>query len=384
MDACRVLIDVLIVGGGPAGAACAWQLRRPGQHVDADVAILDKATFPRNKVCGGWITLPVLDELQIDPSEYARGRVLQPITGFRTGVIGARETETDYGRPISYGIRRCEFDDYLLHRSNARLIQGTALSSLERMGDEWLVNGEIRARLIVGAGGHFCPVARFLGTKSTGESVVAAQEAEFEMSSGQQAKCSIRPEIPELYFCSDLKGYGWCFRKGNFINIGLGRMDRHSLGAHISAFLDFLRRSGKITFDLPSKLFGHAYLLYGRTTRKIVDDGILLIGDAAGMAYAQSGEGIRPAIESGLLAARAIVAARGHYSRANLDRYRELLAARFGSLREDWPTRIGRRLPPALIASLGRALLATKWFSRHIVLDSWFLRSREPAFHLSH
>jgi len=37
-----------------------------------------------------------------------------------------------------------------------------------------------------------------------------------------------------------------------------------------------------------------------------------------------------------------------------------------------------------LIASLGRALLATKWFSRHIVLDSWFLRSREPAFHLSH
>ena len=208
MDAC----SVLIVGGGPAGAACAWQLQRSG--VDLDVAILDKATFPRNKVCGGWITLPVFDELGIEATEYARSNVLQPITGFRTSVIGDRETETDYRKPISYGIRRSEFDDYLLKRSNARLIEGTALSSIERIGDEWLVNGQIKTQLIVGAGGHFCPVARFMGSKSNVENAVAAQETEFEMSSEQQERCSIRPEIPELYFCSDLRGYGWCFRKG--------------------------------------------------------------------------------------------------------------------------------------------------------------------------
>ncbi len=146
-----------------AGTSCAWQLRRAG----VDVAILDKSTFPRNKVCGGWITLPVFDELEIDATEYARTNVLQPITGFRTSMIGDRETETDYGKPISYGIRRSEFDDYLLKRSNARLIEGTALSSVERNGDEWLVNGQIKTQLIVGAGGHFCPVARFMGSKST-------------------------------------------------------------------------------------------------------------------------------------------------------------------------------------------------------------------------
>jgi len=378
MDAC----SVLIVGAGPAGSACAWQVRRSGLDVDDDVAILDRATFPRNKICGGWITLPVFNELQIDAAEYARGRTFQPITGFRMSVIGARESETDYGRAVSYGIRRCEFDDYLLRRSGARLIQGTPLSSLERVGDEWRVNGNIKARLIVGAGGHFCPIARYLGTKSGEETVVAAQETEFEMDSAQQNHCSIRAEIPELYFCSDMKGYGWCFRKGNYINIGLGRFDRHSLSAHISAFLDFLQRAGKITFDLPSKLFGHAYLLYGRTVRKIVDDGVVLIGDAAGMAYAQSGEGIRPAIESGLIAAKVIAEARGAYTRENLDRYRQLLANRFGSGQGDWSTRIGSRLPAAAISSLGRALLATKWFSRRVVLDNWFLRLHEPAFNL--
>ncbi len=131
-------------------------------------------------------------------------------------------------------------------------------------------------------------------------------------------------------------------------------------------------------------MFGHAYLLYCKSRRKIVDDGILLIGDAAGMAYAQSGEGIRPAIESGLLAAKAIAEARGIYRREDT---RTLSCrhspSRFGTLQDDWSTRIGRRLPLPLVSSLGRALLATKWFSRRVVLDNWFLRSGEPAFELS-
>ena len=71
--------DVLIVGGGPAGASCAWALQRAG----LDVAVLDQAQFPRDKVCAGWITPPVLTALEIDPQDYGRDRVLQPIKGFR-------------------------------------------------------------------------------------------------------------------------------------------------------------------------------------------------------------------------------------------------------------------------------------------------------------
>ena len=148
---------------------------------------------------------------------------------------------------------------------------------------------------------------------------VVAQEAEFEMDAEQRAGCRVQPERPELYFCRDMKGYGWCFRKQNFLNVGLGRLDQHRLGEHVSGFVQFLKSSRPATFDIPAGMLGHAYLLYGGSTRKIVDDGLLLMGDAAGLAYEQSGEGIRPAIESGLLAANTISAAQGNYGRQALE-----------------------------------------------------------------
>ncbi len=370
--------DVLIVGAGPAGSSCAWQLR----HSGLDIAILDKQTFPRDKVCGGWITPAVVDELEIKPGEYSKGLVLQPITGFRTSLMGDSETETDYGRPISYGIRRCEFDDYLLKRSGARLLLGVGLTGLERSGDRWVVNGQIKTPLVVGAGGHFCPVARFMGAKIGREVIVAAQEAEFEMDARQRTGCSIRGEIPELYFCPDMRGYGWCVRKQNILNVGLGRLDSQGLSKHVAKFLDFLEASKKLSFDLPARLLGHAYLLYGKTNREVVSEGLMLIGDAAGLACSQSGEGIRPAIESGLLAAKVIVAACGNYHRERLESYCTVIASRFGKSQKDWAMNIGRRLSPRLVGSLARPLLATRWFSRRVVLERWFLHLQEPALNL--
>src|SRR5215471_11052823 len=120
--------DVLIVGGGPAGSSCAWALRGTG----LDVIVIDKSQFPRDKICGGWITPQVVEELQIDLRDYARSRVLQPITAFRVSAMGARGVEVSYDRPISYGIRRCEFDDFLLRRSGARVWDGITIGSMER------------------------------------------------------------------------------------------------------------------------------------------------------------------------------------------------------------------------------------------------------------
>ena len=85
----------------------------------------------------------------------------------------------------------------------------------------------------MGAGGHFCPVARELGARRTEESVVAAQEIEFALDAAQRAACGVRPEVPELFFCADLKGYGWCFRKGDVLNVGLGRLDSGRLSRHV-------------------------------------------------------------------------------------------------------------------------------------------------------
>jgi geranylgeranyl reductase family protein len=371
MDSC----DLLIVGGGPAGSACAWKAVRGG----LDTIILDKSPFPRHKVCGGWITPAVLEELEIDPREYGRGRTLQAITGFRTSCIDSREVEITYGRTISYGIRRCEFDDYLLRRSGARLRLGASLTSLERSGNEWIANGEIRARMVMGAGGHFCPVARFLGADARKEIAVVAQEAEFEMDTRERDACAIREEIPELYFCRDMRGYGWCFRKGDYLNVGLGRLDAHGLPRHVAHFVQFLKTKKKIGFDLPSPMLGHAYLLLRDMRHKIIADGVLLTGDAAGVAYSQSGEGIRPAIESGLMAADTVIEAQGNYGAARLVTYQAQLESRFGNPRSDWATEAGRRMPIGLLSAISRQLLASGWFSRRVVLDRWFLHVDQPA-----
>ena len=133
--------DVLIIGGGPAGSSCAWKLRQSG----LDVVILDKAQFPRHKVCAGWITPPVLEELEVDTADYGQQLVIQPITRFLTGMIGGREVETTYDKTVSYGIRRFEFDNYLLRRSGARLRLGEAFRTIRNEGSDWVVNEALRA-----------------------------------------------------------------------------------------------------------------------------------------------------------------------------------------------------------------------------------------------
>lgn len=367
--------DVLIVGAGPAGSACAWKLRNSG----LTTMILDKNIFPRDKVCGGWITPPVLQELEINPREYACGRVLQPFHGFRISRMDGREVETDYGKPISFGIRRCEFDDFLLKRSGAHIQEGMPLSRLERSGEDWIANGQFRAGLVVGAGGHFCPVARYRGVNARKEVSVAAQEIEFEMTENQQKHCTVRAEFPELYFCADMKGYGWCIRKKNFLNVGLGRLDSHALPKHVANFVEFLNKKDKVTFDLPLAMAGHSYLLYAHSSRNLAGDGVLLIGDAAGLAYLQSGEGIRPAIESGLLAAQAILTGGGNTDPKLFEMYRSLLAQRFGKSQREWAFHVGRHLPTWLVSFLSRFLVASRWFSRHIILERWFLHADEPG-----
>nr|WP_296751253.1 NAD(P)/FAD-dependent oxidoreductase [Thioalkalivibrio sp.] len=369
-------VDVLVIGGGPAGSTCAWQLRRSG----LDVAVLDKRAFPRDKVCAGWITPAVVEALEMDLDDYGRERTLQPLTGFRIGMMGRPEAEVRYDEPVSYGIRRCEFDHYLLMRSGARLFLGEACDDMRRDADgNWVVNGHIRAPLVIGAGGHFCPVARLLGARpGSAEAAVLAKETEFEMTPEQGRDCGIRADVPELFFCEDLKGYGWVFRKGNWLNIGLGRQDSHRLGHHLDVFLDMLTRTGRIPSPVPGGFQGHAYLLYGDTPRRIVDDGVLLVGDAAGLAYVQSGEGIRPAIESALLAASVVAQCRAGFDSDQLQPYADRLVQRFGPRDRRVAAAVTTGLPARVKRSLAARLLASQWFVRHWVLNRWFFHRDQP------
>jgi geranylgeranyl reductase family protein len=370
--------DVLIVGGGPAGSACAWKLRQSG----LDVVVVDKATFPRDKVCAGWITPQVVGELGIDPDEYREGRTLQPIRGFRVGLIGGDEAvETSYDQAVSFGIRRCEFDHYLLQRSGARLLLGVPISSLRRDGRRWVLNETVSASMLVGAGGHFCPVARMLNGTPDHAPLVVAQEAEFGLDSREVDAFRIAAEQPELYFCRDLTGYGWCFRKGDYLNVGFGRLDRRALPKATAEFVNWLKASGKIPATASWQWHGHAYLLSGSMRRHAIDDSVMLAGDAAGLAYPQSGEGIRPAIESGLMAASTIVEADGSYTRDRLEPYEKSLQKRYSV--HVLARLLSRAVPANAAAALAHRLLANPWFVRHVVLDRWFLHVEEPQLTLA-
>jgi geranylgeranyl reductase family protein len=372
--------DVLVVGGGPAGSSCARRLSQAG----LDVLVLDRARFPRDKVCAGWVTPATLHALDFDADHYREGRTFQPITGFRTSVMGKGEVLTRYREPVSFGIRRCEFDDYLLRRSGARVETGVPLTDMRREpdGEGWMVNGSVHASVVVGAGGHFCPVARLLGAAVGTEPVVAAQEIEVPLDDREAPACPVRPEVPELFFTEDLKGYGWCFRKERFLNVGLGRLDRGPLKGHVASFAGFLAAAGKVPARAAAGWHGHAYLLYrSAAPRTILDDGVLLVGDAAGLAYAPSGEGIRTAIESGLLAAEVLLRAEGRYTRDRLEPYRARLNERYGS--RDGGLGASGLLPAGVLTWLGTKLMATPWFARHVVLDRWFLHARQPALELA-
>jgi flavin-dependent dehydrogenase len=393
--------DVLIVGGGPAGSTLAYSLLKSDllrsvqssiarNGAPLKIAILDKQSFPRQKICAGWVTPEVMRVLNIDLVDYEnkgseKGRVLQKISGFKVGQLGQKLVESHFpGEPISYGIRRIEFDDYLLQRCGAELLLEQPFKKMEKTTDGWLVNDTYRAKLVIGAGGHYCPVARAISAKGVSELAVVAQEAEFEMSAQQKKHCTIKEEVPELFFTPDLMGYGWVFRKGDYLNIGLGREDKSKLSGHVKAFCDYLTVQGKIPVDIIEKYNGHAYLLYNHSQRDMVTDNVLLIGDSAGLAYPQSGEGIRPAVESAMLAADVIRACDGDYSKNCLQQYNDQMEQRFGK-RIPAPDFM-ECLPMSLKKLFARQLMKTQWFTKKIVTEKWFLQTQQsklPAIQIS-
>ena len=364
--------DVIVVGGGPGGSTAAWRLARAGLRP----LLLDAAVFPRLKVCAGWVTPEALADLEVDPEKYPH--TIQGFTACRFGFERDRH-ETRWRRPASYGIVRREFDHYLLERARAAgadVCEGARVTAVTVEGNAVRVAcGEAvhTAPLVIGAGGHRCPVAQALGEVSGDEEVVVAQESETRLPPERVEALGRAWEAPELYVEHDLRGYGWYFPKGDVLNIGVGCVagPGADLPRRRDALVASLRASGMLPAHLPIEPFrGHAYVVRRRAPRRLAGERFCLVGDAAGLARDLSGEGIGPAIRSGILAAGAVAARLRHGT--PLADYAAAIVQRYGTGEPGWVGRQLARLPEAWGRAAVRAILRSAAARRHVVLGHIF------------
>jgi flavin-dependent dehydrogenase len=299
--------DALIIGAGPAGSTCARFLVQGG----ARVALVDRAQFPRVKLCGGWISAPIWDALALTPKEYPGG-----LWEWRTCHLSYRGEQ----RAIpchGWFIRRFELDDFLLRRSGAELHLGVAVQELARGADGLWSVGDLRARVLVGAAGTHCPVARLFAPPRP-QGPVGVQEHEFRADPAAIARTRAgRDGEPELLLHDDLRGYSWNVPKTDWLNVGSGTVEPHEVRAAWQNARAHFSATGHLPVEIAAELDamkGHTYYLFdpahleGALGRQNGQDDVLLCGDSLGLAQPLTAEGILPAVVSGRLAAEAILA----------------------------------------------------------------------------
>ena len=169
--------------------------------------------------------------------------------------------------------------------------------------------GRFEAPLVIGAGGHRCPVAKALGEVSEREEVVAAQESETRLPPEWVERLgplhATRPSSTSSRTSAAMAGTSPS--RTSSISASAARAGATAAcRAAARRWCQSLRASGRLPADMPIEPFkGHAYVVRRRAPRRLAGPRFMLVGDAAGLARDLSGEGIGPAIRSGILAADA-------------------------------------------------------------------------------
>jgi geranylgeranyl reductase family protein len=287
--------DVLVVGAGPAGSTAAYRLAREG----ASVLLTDRARFPRDKPCGGGLTMRAARLLPFPVDPVVEDRV----TVIRFGLDFGSRFERRTVEPLVLMTQRKGLDAYLAEQAasaGADFRDGTKVTDIDlrREGVEACVGGtKVAANVVLCADGVNGVGARSAGLDG-GRDYGVALEANVPYGVVSRERYSGR-------LCLELAnvpgGYGWVFPKGDHVNVGVGGWEREGprLREHLARFC----REYSIPESSLEEIRGYRLPLL-RARARVARGRLALLGDAAGLVDPLSGDGIYEALLSAKLAAK--------------------------------------------------------------------------------
>lgn len=291
--------DVLVVGAGPAGSTAA----RVAAEAGARVLLVDGATFPRYKTCGGGLIGTSL--AHVPPG------VLAQATSTRTDTLtvalrGGRARRIRAASPFLTMVDRAPFDQALVEAAiaaGATFRDGVRVRGIDQDDDAVTLrttDASLSAAIVVGADGSSGVTGRYVGVR------IARADLGLEVELARPAADPDWATRLHLDWGRDPGTYGWVFPKADRLTVGV--IQRRGSGEATRAYLDRLVRGLGLQVRAVERSSGH--LTQWRRTGSPVHRGrVLVAGDAAGLLEPWSREGISYALRSGALAGAAAAAA---------------------------------------------------------------------------
>ena len=331
--------DVLVVGAGPAGSTAAYRLAKAG----ASVLLADKARFPRDKPCGGGLTMRAVRQLPFSVEPVVEDRA----SSVRLGLDFKGRFERTTKGPLVLMTQRSRLDAFLSQQAaqvGADFRDGARVNDLQLLdeGVRATVNGhKVAAKWLFCADGVNGTSSRAIGLDGGRTYGVALEgNVPYGLVSEDEYRGRLFLELANVP-----GGYGWVFPKGDHVNVGVGGWEREGprLRQHLARFC---REYGIPESSLENIRGYRLPLLHARA--RLARGRAALLGDAAGLVDPLSGDGIYEAFLSGKLAAEAIVA-------GDLESYdRELRRALSSQLAAAWGAKVALDRFPRLTYAVVR------------------------------